>query len=47
MNLSSEMINKRKEKAFSGSLQKSFLVVAGIKEFYNRELEQNKSLGAF
>ncbi len=41
MTLSSEMIYKRKEKAFSGSLKKSFLIVAGIKEFYNRELEQN------
>lgn len=41
MNLSSELIYKRKEKAFSGSLKKSFLIVAGIKEFYNSELKKD------
>ncbi len=41
MSLSSEMIYKRKEKAFSGSLKKSFLIVAGIKEFYNSALKKD------
>ena len=41
MSLSSELINKRKEKTFSGSLKKSFLIVAGIKEFYNPSLKKD------
>ena len=51
MALSSTMLNKRKEKSLSGSLEKKFLVIAGIKEFYNyrlkkefiEELENNKN----
>ncbi len=38
--LSTEMIHKRKEKAFSGTLKKSFLIIAGIKAFYNSELKK-------
>jgi len=40
MTLSSESINKRKEEALSGSLKKSFLIIAGIKEFYNRNFNK-------
>ena len=41
MALSSEMLNKRKENALSGSLKKSFLIIAGIKEFYNPESKKD------
>ncbi len=40
MTLSSKLIHKRKEESLSGSLNKSFLIIAGIKEFYNRNLDQ-------
>ena len=41
MAASSDLINKRKEKSLSGSLKKKFLIIAGIKEFYNSKLDKD------
>tara|TARA_Y100000589_G_scaffold329778_1_gene377453 strand:- start:43789 stop:45123 length:1335 start_codon:yes stop_codon:yes gene_type:complete len=41
INLSSDLLNQRKNKALSGSLKINFLIVIGIKEFFNSELKQN------
>ena len=41
MNLSSNLLNKRKVHSLSGSLKKNFLVIVGIKEFYNSRLKKN------
>ncbi len=41
MNLSSSMIHERKEKAFSGSLKKQFMIVVGIRDMYDSSFKNS------